>query len=151
MSYINALIKNLPESNDKYDTSDTDSEVDIEVKTTRNNFNKNEKFESLLEAQSQLISKCLPSNRIDSVIKNSLDNKNWRGIRLSLNIDQDNIFIERNNKKYTFSKRKFLENKVFKYNLIKSFTNKYGNNIWIKVYKDNEKFKIFVCRNKNIK
>jgi len=151
MSYINALIKNLPESNDKYDTSDTDSEVDIEVKTTRNNFNKNEKFESLLEAQSQLISKCLPSNRIDSVIKNSLDNKNWRGIRLSLNIDQDNIFIERNNKKYSFSKRKFLENKVFKYNLIKSFTNKYGNNIWIKVYKDNEKFKIFVCRNKNIK
>ena len=112
MSYINALIKNLPESNNNYDTSDTDVEVEVEVEVVKNNreiktnkYNQ-EKFEALLEAQTQLIKKCLPSNRIDTVIKNSSNNKNWKGIKLSLNIDQDNIFVDKNNKKYSFSKKK---------------------------------------------
>jgi hypothetical protein len=159
MSYIKALIKNLPESNNNSDTSDTDQEVDQEVdlkvevnkKYIRNDKHNQEKFKALLEAQNQLIEKCLPSNRIDTVIRKSSNNENWKGIKLSLNIDQDNIFVEKNNKKYTFSKKQFLQNKVFKYNLIKSYTSKYGENIWIKIYKEDENFKIYVSRNRNIK
>ena len=152
MSYIKALIKNLDQSSLNYDTSDTDNDNEIEnqeVSNTKekNNKTSNEKFEALLAAQKILISKCKPSKKFDKIIKNSLKDPNWKGLRLTVKIEDDEIMVRKNEKNYKFSKTKFFTNKVFKYNLINSFTKEYGDKVWIKIYKKESDFKIFVCRN----
>lgn len=137
MSYIKALINNLPQNLEdctgNSDTSDTDSDV---VEVTR--VNRNDKYKALLKAQKQLISKCLPSKDFDKIIKKNLGKSSWKGVTLTMTIKNDNIKVIYNENEYTFSKKRFLSNKVFKYNLIRSFNEKYNNKLWIKVYKDNE-------------
>ena len=156
MSYIKALIKNLDPSSLNYETSDTDNEIEVENQvenqvTSKSKDNKkkgsNEKFEALLTAQKILISKCKPSKKFDKIIRNSLNDSNWKGLRLTVKIEDDEIIVRKNEKNYKFSKTKFFTNKVFKYNLINSFTKDYGDKIWIKIYKKDSDFKIFVCRN----
>ena len=170
MSYIKALIKNLDQSSVNYETSDTDNEVDIndenqsQEQVNKNqskeqvnknqskeqvnkNTSNNEKFEALLDAQNFLINKCKPSNKFDKIIKKSLKDSKWKGLRLTVKIDDDEINIRKNENNYQFSKTKFFSNKIFKYNLIKSFTKDYGDKIWIKIYKKDDDYKIFVCHN----
>lgn len=146
MSYIKALINNLPQNTvNCSDTSDTESDIEQELKHS-----KNDKFKALLKAQKYLITKCLPSDYFDDIIKKNLGKSKWKGVTLTLNIKNDNIKIIKNKNEYNFSKDRFLNNKVFKYNLIQTINEKYDNKLWIKVYKDNNDYKIFINNNKNI-
>ena len=150
MSYIKALIKNLDQSNVNYETSDTENEEEThnknQVKKITSN---NEKHQALLDAQKILIKNCKPSKKFDKIIKDSLKNPNWKGLRLTIKMSDDEICVRKNENDYKFSKTKFFSNKIFKYNLIKSFTKDYGDKIWIKIYKKDDNFKIFICHNNN--
>ena len=149
MSYIKALINNLPQNTENNsDTSDTDSDIEDISKTNKSN--KNDKFKALLKAQKQLINKCLPSEDFDKIIKKNLGKSKWKGVTITMSIKNDQIKINYNKNEYIFSKERFLNNKVFKYNLIKSFNEKYDNKLWIKVYKDNNDYKLFINNNKHL-
>ena len=69
---------------------------------------------ALNSAQSKMIKLCRPEkNKIDDIATQVQYVKNWTGYKHWVDISDDKIIINENNKNYTFSKNHFLSNKRF--------------------------------------
>jgi len=97
------------------------------------------------KAQMQMIKECRPSKEeIDEIAAQIQYVKNWNGHKQFVEILDDNIIINENNKDYTFSKNHFLSNKTFQYFVIKDYKKLMGN-VFIKfIKKSDDKYLIIV-------
>ena len=110
--------------------------------------NKGKKFDlnyskALKKASNVLVKECLPpDNYHEDIITNIQYIVNWNGYSHILNVENDNLTIEENNKKYNFSKKHFLKNKKFLGSLYYIYNKNFGN-VHLKVKElDNTRFLI---------
>jgi hypothetical protein len=92
------------------------------------------KMEALFKVQDNLIRDCLPSKKDIEEIKLSLSCvSNWEGKKIYINTSSDELKIHHKDKDYTFSKKQFLKNNKFKFNLIKKYNEILDSSIWIDI------------------
>lgn len=98
---------------------------------------------ALKKASNVLVKECLPpDNYHEDIITNIQYIVNWNGYSHILNVENDNLTIEENNKKYNFSKKHFLKNKKFLGSLYYIYNKNFGN-VHLKVKElDNTRFLI---------
>ena len=59
---------------------------------------------------------------------------NWLGKNITIDCSND-ITVEMNEKKYSFSKSQFLKNKKFKDKLMKEYSKNFICDVWVKIFK----------------
>ena len=75
-----------------------------------------------------LLTECKPSKEIDELIDSSLgQDPDWRGVKVDVNLTEDNIQINLEGKDYTFSKLRFMGNRNFQAKISDYYAKKYGN------------------------
>lgn len=83
----------------------------------------NSKYKTALnEVRAQLFQQCLPNDKMKNIIKNNINKPDWRPVSLTINLDEDSIQHVVDGETFSFSKKKFLENKHFRNDLIKHYT-----------------------------
>ena len=92
------------------------------------------KIQALFKAQNKLILDCLPSKDDIEEIKLSLSCvSNWEGKKIYLNTSDDELKINHKDKNYIFSKKQFLKNNKFKFNLVKKYNEILDSSVWINI------------------
>jgi hypothetical protein len=150
MSYKSILLKNI-QKNDKeyYETSSSDEEMKLSnfnkrlnhTKVNHTKVNHTKKNEALLKAQDVLVNSCLPNDKMSNKIFKNMNNDKCKGFNVKIDISNNLIFIKHCGKTYKFEKNRFFTKpnvKHFKWHLINAYTNKFGNNIWIKLEQEDE-------------
>jgi len=86
------------------------------------------------QAMNTLREECRPNKDDDAIISQSIQYiHNWNGIRVKVDVSTDSIVVNLDDKDYTFSKKRFLENRNFQRNIIDDYAQAYGN-VYIKFY-----------------
>lgn len=142
MSYKSMLLKNIyteplkssVKSNDNV-TSSSDDEVTFHNNNCKiKNKYKLIKREALLKAQEKLIKSCLPNEKYCKKILKDMNDENWNGFNVKIDISDNIIKIKHKNQTFEFTKNRFFSSpnlKHFKWHLINAYTQKFGNNIWV--------------------
>ena len=74
-----------------------------------------------------LLQECKPVKEIDEMIESSLGKvSNWRGEKVYVDLTEDNIQINLDEKDYTFSKLRFMGNRNFQAKVSEYYATKYG-------------------------
>ena len=83
----------------------------------------NSKYKTAInEARALLFQQCLPNDKMKNIIKNNINKADWRPVSLTVNFDDDSFNHVVDGETFTFSKKRFLENKHFRNDLIKHYT-----------------------------
>ena len=100
---------------------------------------------ALNRAQTHMVKSCRPDReKLDYISTQNQYTKNWTGYKHYIDIPDDKIVINENNKNYTFSKSQFLSNKRFQYLVINDYKNLLGN-IFVKfIKKQDDKYIIMI-------
>ena len=150
MFYIQALMKDQNTETDYSNyklKNNIDEELSVEVLEEKDNFNNRSKFNSmnkkfinknknnaLFKAQDQLLNLCKPNKKlIEKEILNMKYIKNWNGLKVNPNFEEDEIKVIENKKEFIFSKKKFFGNKFFKKKLSEIYSKELGFKVWVKV------------------
>lgn len=116
MSYQTKSKKFEPNKSNKFEPKNKRKQFD-------SNYNK-----AITKASNAFIKECFPPIEYhEDIITNIQYLVNWNGYSHILNVEDDNITIEENNKKYSFSKKHFLKNKKFFGSLYYNYNQKFGN------------------------
>ena len=84
--------------------------------------------QAFTQAQDELVKLCqIPTEDIDTISTNMQYLVNWRGYKLDIDVTDDVINITNKDKTFTFSKSRFLDNKLFARKLAYSYQNTIGN------------------------
>jgi hypothetical protein len=91
------------------------------------------------KAQETLAKDCRPTKDDDSIISQSVQYiHNWNGHHIKVDVSDDNIVINLEDKEYKFSKKRFLSNRHFQRCIIEEYNQVYGN-VYLKFFqKKNE-------------
>lgn len=151
MFYIQALMKDQNTETDysNYELKNNNmvEELSKETNKEKDNFNnrnklssRNKKFinknknNALFKAQDQLLNLCKPDKKlIEKEILNMKYIKNWNGLKININFEDDEIKVIENKKEFIFSKKKFFSNKFFKKKLSEIYSREIGFEVWVKV------------------
>ena len=150
MFYIQALMKDQNTETDysNYELKNNiDEGLSVAVLEEKDNFNnrsklnsRNKKFinkkknNALFKAQDQLLNLCKPDKKlIEKEILNMKYIKNWYGLKVNTNFEEDEIKVIENKKEFIFSKKKFFSNKFFKKKLSEIYSKELGFEVWVKV------------------
>ena len=80
------------------------------------------------KAQEELVRSCRPSKDDDSIISQSVQYiHNWNGHHVKVDVSDDDIVINLEDKEYKFSKKRFLSNRNFQRDVIDEYSKAYGN------------------------
>ena len=80
------------------------------------------------QAQEMLVKSCRPSKDDDSIISQSIQYiHNWNGHHVKVDVADDNIVVNLEDKEYKFSKKRFLGNRNFQKDVIADYSNAYGS------------------------
>ena len=80
------------------------------------------------KAQESLVKSCRPSKDDDSIISQSIQYiHNWNGHHVKVDVSNDDIVINLEEKEYKFSKKRFLGNRNFQRDVIDDYSNAYGD------------------------
>jgi len=84
--------------------------------------------EAFEKAQELFLKKCRPNKDEDAIISQSiLYICNWQGYSVKVDLSQDNILVNLDDKEYNFSKKRFMENKFFQRMVIDDYVKAYSN------------------------
>lgn len=80
------------------------------------------------KAQETLVKTCRPTKDDDSIISQSIQYiHNWNGHHVKVDVSDDDIVINLEDKEYKFSKKRFLSNRNFQRDIIEEYSQAYGN------------------------
>lgn len=161
MSYLQAVLKNLPqeelerimkveESKEKVEVSENKKVREFKPKdsksTNKNSLRRKPKeeikkverepsfYEALTQAKESLIELSKPNQEDHEFIVESLNEiKNWSGHKIKLDLSEDILEITVEDKLYKFSKKKILQGRSFQNELTKFYKETYGN-VYLKFY-----------------
>ena len=148
MLYIQALMKDQNTETDysKYEFKKSNfSEELSDVVEEKDNFNNKSKIKikkkinknknrALFTAQDILLNLCKPDRKlIENEILNMKYVKNWGGLHININFEEDEIKVSENEKDFIFSKKKFFSNSFFKKKLSDIYSSELGFDVWVKV------------------
>lgn len=86
------------------------------------------------QAMNILVKECRPNKEDDAIISQSIQYiHNWNGLRVKVDVSNDSIVVNLDDKDYTFSKKRFLGNKNFQRNVIDDYAQVYGN-VYLRFY-----------------
>ena len=86
------------------------------------------------QAMNILVKECRPNKEEDAIISQSIQYiHNWNGHRVKVDVSNDSIVVNLDDKDYTFSKKRFLGNRNFQRNVIDDYAQVYGN-VYLRFY-----------------
>ena len=85
-------------------------------------------------AQESLVKSCRPSKDDHSIISQSIKYiHNWNGHHVKVDVTDDDIVINMEEKEFKFSKKRFLSNRNFQRDVIDEYASAYGN-VYLKFF-----------------
>ena len=85
-------------------------------------------IDALKKAQVEMMKHCKPDKDQDAIISQSIEYvHNWGGLRINVDLSDDNVLVNHEDKDYTFSKQRILSNKYFQNDLSDYYSKEYGN------------------------
>ena len=171
MSYLEVLLKNNESTEifKKYDKEDLEVEVSennekekvneestyVKKNVKKKYVKKNQEprdpkfFKALKLAQEKLINMCKPISKDEDIILEAMKYiRNWEGYRFEIDITEDIMKFQIEEKEYEFSKRKILQNKYFQRELSYYYVLKYGS-VYLNFYESKNDSNIFVIHIKS--
>ena len=135
---------NLPSVEDKTDSDEISVSSEKKARKVLNNKNSLRKDpkktsknaqpkdpgykDAFQKAQAELLVLCRPDQNANAIISQSLEFiNNWQGYYVKVDLSEDNLVINHDNKEYTFSKKRFMGNKYFQNMVRDDYQVAYGN------------------------
>jgi hypothetical protein len=80
------------------------------------------------KAQTELLVNCRPDKNANAIISQSLEYiNNWQGYFIKVDLSEDNLVVNHEDKEYKFSKKRFMGNKYFQNMVRDDYQSAYGN------------------------